>query len=46
MVAVGVPPPAAFTNANLALPVDELPRRRSSVILEGARAPRFLCHQP
>ena len=45
IVAVGVPP-ALLTNANFADCVDVDPRRRSSVILTGVTAPRFLCHHP
>ena len=45
ILAVGVPP-ATLMNANLAEEVDVDPRRTSSVILLGAKAPFVLCQSP
>jgi len=42
--AVGIPEPMLLMNANLALLLDVPPKRRSSVILNGASAPRFSCN--
>lgn len=44
-LAVGIPFPVTLVNANFALPVEVLPKRRSSVVLTGEIAPRFLCQK-
>ena len=41
--ATGVPGPTALMKANLALEVDVAPRSRSSVMLDGERAPELRC---